>query len=236
MNMIFARCFTIIVTIAFVEMLSACAPEQTLKVHDDHSSTISARATLRPDAWSSSNKRIQGGIEVGYEQFKGKDSQQLPAGTSASIGSGFINGPDTLNNTATVHASHIAATLRVSFGPHLQIEPLLGVTNISTNFQVTPVSSGATFSEQTNRTYFLFGAMPRWRFNHWIALEGRFTRARGASDTSDNLSVGALLNPTPNVGLRLGYSQRNYNNRGYNLTSDLDIRAKGPSASLVFDF
>jgi len=217
-------------------LLSGCAQNQPLSVHDDNSTAASVRATVRPDSWSRRGGRSEGGIEFGYERFNGAHTQALSTGSSVSIGGQTVNGPDTLQNSATVKMAHIAYTHRFSFGSHFQIEPLIGAARVRLNLNVKPASTGASLHDDFGETFFLFGAMPRWRFNNWLAMEARFTMARVGATRYNNSSLGLLWNPVPSAALSVGYSERNYWQSGYAWTSDYDIKAKGPSASLVFSF
>jgi len=180
--------------------------------------------------------RGEGGIEVGYEAYRGEDTQTLAAGQSVNLGSRQIDGPDTLHNEVKVQQLHLAYAHRFSFGSHFKLEPRLGVARQGMEFNIEPSISLDRPTSRRFTTRFFYGVTPSWRFNDWLALEARVTGSNGGALRSYGFDAGVLLSPVRSVSLRLGYSDRRLSGYVPHSLSEIDVRTRGPSAALVFDF
>ncbi|MBC7955157.1 MAG: hypothetical protein H7Y33_04705 [Cytophagales bacterium] len=214
--------------------LAGCEGLEGARIRDQNSPTVSVRATFRPEVLS--RGRSEGGIEVGYERYRANDTQQLGAGQHVDVGTQHISGPDSLHNQVTVQQGHLAYAQRISFGSHFRLEPRLGVSRMGTDLTVEPTVSTQRAQSQRWGTRFFYGITPSWRFNDVLALEARVTGSNGGAMRTYAFDAGLLVSPVPGASLRLGYSERRHTGYVPDSLSELDIRVRGPSASLVFDF
>jgi hypothetical protein len=218
-------------------LLAGCSDLQNVRIRDHDSPAASVRVTVRPD-FLARNASSQGGIELAYDRYRARDTQDLLAGQSVTVGSGLqtVQGPDTLRNEATVEEGHVAYTHRFSHGAHFQVEPLLGVSRLRMKVGVEPAVSAQRLRVDHGSTHFFYGVTPRWRFNELVAVELRLQGSHGDEVRGYSTDLGVLLNPVPQVGLRIGYSERRHYGTLNDSLSDMDIRVRGPSATLLLDF
>lgn len=215
-------------------LLAGCSAYQGVQVRDDDSPALALRATVRPQAWH--GQRSEGGIEFGYERYRGTSTQAIAAGTFVDVGGQSISGPDSLRNQATVQQLHVAYSHRFHFGPNFQLEPMGGLADVNLALKVKPTTAAVQPSDESRRTALIWGVTPRWRFNDKVAIEARILGLAGALVDGNSVDASLLLSPTPNVTLRVGYSDRSRYAYLPNSLSRLDIHVRGPSASLAFDF
>ena len=220
---------------AFGALLAGCSGYQGVQVRDHDSPALALRATVRPQAWGH-GQRSEGGIEFGYERYRGTSTQPIAAGTFVDVGAQTISGPDSLRNEATVQQVHVAYTHRFHFGPNFQLEPMGGLADLNLALKVKPTTAPVQPSDESRYTALIYGITPRWRFNDKVAVEARITGVSGGLVHGNSVDASLLLSPTPNVTLRVGYSDRSRYAVQRNSFSDLDIHVQGPSASLAFDF
>lgn len=222
--------------LVLLAILAGCGNVQNVPIRDRDSPVGSVRATFH----GKSGTRPSGpGIEVGYEQYTAKDTQTLAAGESVLLDGGSFVGPNTLRHKAQMQYGYVAYNHRLRFGDHFELEPFAGVARVNLKMRSTP-NSGVTVTTLDDRhTGFIGGVTPRWRFNDWVALEARLSYLNAsawASGTSYEAAV--VLSPAPQVALRLGYSGRRHDIEPVlaGAVSEVNIRARGPMATLQFDF
>jgi hypothetical protein len=219
-------------------VLSACGSVQSVPVRDNESATFAVRATVRPSAWRG-GEREGPGIAVGYEGYRAKDTQTLAAGESIQLDGGTILGPDTLRHQADMRQGYIAYNHLFRLGSHFELEPFVGATRIHLKIKSTS-ADGTTRAVLNNwDTGVIGGVTPRWRFNDWVAIEARLSYFNvSAWAHGQSYEAAVVLSPVPNTSLRLGYSERRYdiedNIPGW--YSEVNVRARGPMATLQFDF
>jgi hypothetical protein len=216
-------------------LLVGCSGLQGVQVHDHNAASVALRATVRPQAWAH-GQRSEGGIEFGYERYRGVGTQALALNTFIDVGSQIVNGPDTLRNELTVQQAHVAYTHRFHFGRTFELEPLVGVANLNLALKVKPTTALLQPSDESSITTVFGGITPRWRFSDKVAIEARFTGVTGTLLHGNTLDASLLLSPVPNLTLRVGYADRNLYFTQRNSLSDVDMQAQGPSVSLSFDF
>ncbi len=195
-------------------MLTACSSNQYIPVHDKDSPSFAMRGAIRPKAWQR-NERVAHGIEVGYEGYRAKDTQALAAGQSLDLdgglfpgGTGTINGPASLNHQFSYRQLHVAYAPLIRFGTNFELEPLAGVARKHVKVETQPAGRASINVVDEWRTSAIAGVTPRWRFNDWLAAEVRWTYTGGTSEKGTSTEVAAVLSPSPNVALRLGYGYR----------------------------
>ena len=228
-------CMSAAVAMLFGGLLSGCGGLEGARIRDNSSPAAAVRATFRPAAWARAEDS-QRGIEIGYERFQGQSSQSLSSVQHIDLGNASVYGPDTLNNKVTLQSAHLAFTHRLGMGPHFELEPMIGIARTGLDFMVEPAVSAARPATQHFDTNFYFGITPRWRFNDVLALEGRVAGGVGVWMRYYSFDAGLLVNPVPNVALRLGYSERRHSAQLDDSLSEIDIRVRGPAVALVFDF
>jgi hypothetical protein len=80
---------------------------------------------------------------------------------------------------------------------------------------------------------------PRWRFNDWLAVEFRFSAFNASAwAAGQSYEAAVVLSPVPQMSMRLGYSERKHDVTAFvpDWYSEVNIRARGPLATLQFDF
>jgi hypothetical protein len=219
---------------ALLLTLAGCEGLQGARIRDQNSPSVAVRASMRPEALASG--RREGGFEVGYERYRGEDTQGLASGEFIDVGNTSVSGPDTLRNKVTVQQLHLAYTQRITLGSHFQLEPMIGVSRLGLDFSVEPTVSTRRPATEQWGTKFWYGITPRWRFNDMWSMEVRATGSVGQAVRSYSFDGGVVFHPLPQVGLRLGYSERRHSARRFDSLSELDIRVRGPAAAVVFDF
>lgn len=218
--------------------LTACGALQSVPVTDNNSASFAVRATLRGKS-GERNERSGPGVEIGYESYRARDTQTLAPGEVIVLEGASIVGPDTLHHEARLRQGYVAYNHLFRFGPNFQLEPFVGATRVHLRI-TTDTASGATRPMLDDwRTGVIGGVTPRWRFNDWLAIEARlsyFNASAWAHGQSYEAAV--VLSPVPNVSLRLGYSERRHDVEAVvpGWYSEVNIRARGPLATLQFDF
>lgn len=218
--------------------LAACGAVQSVPIRDHDSPAPSVRATIH--SRSGPSGRSEGpGVEVGYERYKASDTQTLAAGQSLLLEGGSISGPETLQHEARMQYGYVAYNHRLRFGEHFELEPFVGAARVHLKVQSVVASGGTVLALDSRRTGVIAGVTPRWRFNDWVAVEARLSYLNASAWAQGETYEAALvLSPAPQVSLRLGYSDRKHDVQPAVLGwySEVNIRARGPMATLQFDF
>lgn len=219
--------------------LAGCAAfTDTVHVNDHKSAVASVRVTVRPETWARNAESLRG-IQVGYERYRAEGTQELRAGQEIRLNPSDtpLPGPDSLRNEVTVAHAYLGYSHTFLFGRHLEMEPVFGVAHLRFDAKVQPTVSLLQPSTHYSRAVAYGGLTPRWRFNDLMALELRLTwGGRSLDIATRNADLGLVLRPEKRVGLRLGYSWRESGWSTDLLSSEVSVRARGPSASLLFDF
>jgi len=232
-----ARAMRLAAFLLLPAVLAGCGTLQSVPIKDNDSAAYAVRGTWH--AKSGEGARSTGpGIEVGYEGYRARDTQELAAGQSILLEGGSVTGPDTLRHEAQLRMGYVAYNHRFRFGS-FELEPFAGVTRVHLKVR-TDTGSGRsipTFDEV--HTGALGGVTPRWRFNDWVAAEFRFGYFNaGAWAHGESYEAALVLGPVPQVSLRLGYSERKHDVEAFlpGWFSEVNIRARGPMATLQLDF
>lgn len=224
---------------AAASLLAGCgAFPDAVHVNDRNSSVASVRVTVRPETWARNAESLRG-VQVGYERYRAEGTQELRAGQEVRLNPGDapLPGPDSLRNEVTVAHAYLGYSHTFLFGRHLEMEPVFGVAHLRFDAKVKPTVSLLQPSTHYSRAVAYGGLTPRWRFNDLMALELRMTwSGRSLDIATRNADLGLVLRPEKHVGLRLGYSWRESGWGTDYLSSEVSVRARGPSASLLFDF
>ena len=212
-------------------LLAGCgAFPDTVHVNDRSASVASVRVTVRPENWARNAESLRG-IQVGYERYRAGQEVRLNPGDTP------LPGPDSLRNEVTVAHAYFGYSHTFLFGRHLEMEPVFGVAHLRFDAKVQPTVSLLQPSTHYSRAVAYGGLTPRWRFNDLMALELRLTwSGRSLDIATRNADLGLVLRPDKHVGLRLGYSWRDGGWSATPISSEVSVRARGPSASLLFDF
>ena len=220
-------------------LLAGCGVfPDTVRVNDHSASVASVRVTVRPENWARNAESLRG-IQVGYERYRAEGTQELRAGQEIRLNPSDtpLPGPDSLRNQVTVAHAYLGYSHTFLFGRHLEMEPVFGVAHLRFDAKVQPTVSLLQPSMHYSRAVAYGGFTPRWRFNDLMALELRLTwGGRSLDIATRNADLGLVLRPEKRVGLRLGYSWRESGWSASSFTSEVSVRARGPSASLLFDF
>lgn len=224
--------------IALLAGLSGCGAVQSLPIKDNNSASYAVRASWHGRS-GELNERSGPGVEVGYEGFRARDTQTLAAGQSLILEGGTVFGPETLRHDARLQLGYVAYKHLLRFGSSFQLEPFAGATRV--RLKITSQTSGGNSLQVLNdqRTGLIGGVTPRWRFNDWLAIEARMTYFNASAWAhGQSYEAAVVLSPSPNVSLRLGYSERKHDIDPVvsGLESEVNIRARGPLATLQFDF
>ena len=219
--------------------LGGCGSWQNIDLRDSNSPSVAVRATVHPEGWSRGD-RPTAGLEVGYERYRANDVRTLGAGESLTIRGQTVTGPDTVGQQAVAQQVHLAYTHRLYFGPDFELEPFVGVAHFETQVSLSPTSSPLRPGIALRQWGAIGGITPRLRFNPALAVELRVTgMGRDFAYSGIIYDAAAVWTPAPNVALRLGYAKRTYggfiDNSGAGDVK-LDVHARGPSFSLVFDY
>jgi hypothetical protein len=221
---------------ALVAVVAGCGSVQNVPIRDRESAAGSVRATFH----GTSGTRPSGpGVEVGYEHYTAKDTQVLGVGESVLLDGGSFFGPDTLRHKAKMQYGYIAYNHRFRFGDHFELEPFIGAARVQLKLRTTPNSGVTTTTLNDSDTGFIGGVTPRWRFNDRVAVEARLSYLHTSAWASGSTYEAALvLSPLPQVALRLGYSDRRHDIEPLvpGAASEVNIRARGPMATLQFGF
>lgn len=216
--------------------LAGCGSVQNVPIRDGESPAGSVRATFH----GKTGTRPAGpGVELGYEHYTAKDTQTLAPGESVVLDGGSFVGPNTLRHKAQMQYGYVAYNHRLRFGEHFELEPFVGVARVYFKLRTTPGSGTAVTTMNDRHTGVIGGVTPRWRFNDWVAVEGRLSYLNASTWASGSTyEAVVVLSPAPQVALRLGYSDRRHDIEPVvsGALSEVNIRARGPVATLQFDF
>lgn len=226
--------------LATVALLAGCGNIQNVPIKDTNAPGAAVRATFR-GSQADSPRRLGPGIEVGYEGYQAKGAQSLAAGQAIVLADATFVGPQDLRHDARLQQVYVAYNHRFAFGSHLEFEPYVGVTHVWAKLLTTLPSGTRITSVDERGAGVTAGFTPRWRFNDVVALEVRYnffdTRLRTGGSAYEAVVV---LSPTDHLALRLGWTGRNHTiSENYPLsgiTSEIDVRTRGPMVSLQFDF
>lgn len=222
--------------LALAMTLAGCGSVQNVPIRDRESPAGSVRATFH----GKTDGRPAGpGIEVGYEHYTAKDAQTLAVGESVVLDNASFVGPQTLQHKAQMQYGYVAYNHRLRFGEHFELEPFVGVARVHFKLRTTPGSGNTVTSLSDRRTGAIGGVTPRWRFNDWLAVEGRLSYLNASAWASGaTYEAAVVFSPAPQVALRLGYSDRRHDIEPVlsGAVSEVTVRARGPMATLQFDF
>ena len=228
-----------LVGLAAATMLLGCGNIKTVPIKDTNAPGGAVRATFR-GLRGEPPQRLGAGIEVGYEGYQAKGTQSLAAGESIVLRDATFTGPQDLRHEARLQQLYVAYNHRFGFGPHLEFEPYVGVTQVWAKVLTTQPSGNRVTAMDERGVGVTAGFTPRWRFNDRVAVELRYnffdTRLRTTGISYEAMLV---LSPADHVALRLGWTGRNHTIAErfiVGFTSEIDVRTRGPMASLQFDF
>lgn len=232
------RRFLMPVGLAAATMLVGCGNIQNVPIKDTNAPGGAVRATFR-GLRGEPPQRLGAGIEVGYEGYRAKGTQSLAAGQSIVLQDATFNGPQDLRHEVRMQQLYVAYNHRFGFGPHLEIEPYVGVTQVWARVLTTPPSGARVTATDKRGTGVTAGFTPRWRFNDQVAVELRsnfFDRRLSMGGSAYEAML--VLSPADHVALRLGWAERHHTISDFfvGLASEVEISARGPMASLQFDF
>ncbi len=220
---------------AGVAALAGCSTLQDVKVDDAHATKLSARMVVRPQGFPAT-RRSQGGLEFGYEQYRGNSEQRLDSAEHVRLDDRTLAGPDTLRNKVRIDQWHAGYNHLISFG-RFQLEPRAGLA-----WQQVDVSSRsadpllAGLSARRRGSYFVAGITPRFNFNDMLGLEARLSYAAASRRHSSDGELSLVLRPAPALSLRAGYFVRRQRLQGEDIQSDINLELSGPTAALVLGF
>lgn len=222
--------------VAGSSVLAGCSSMQELNVNDDQASKVSAHVVVRPQALSRS-ARSEGGIEFGYEQYRGHSKQQLSPGQWVALENGTLTGPDTVDNKLRVDQMHVSYNHRFTFG-RFQLEPRVGLGWMQIDMHARSANPAlAGLSNRQQDVYVVGGVAPRFNFNDMLALEARYSAATAKKFRwSSDGEVVLVLRPTPALSLRAGYFAREQRLLDEFGRSDISISLQGPTVSLGLSF
>ena len=234
-----ARRFSMLAGLAVAPLLVGCGNIQNVPIKDTNAPGFAVRATFRGLSGEPA-RRLGPGIEVGYEGYRAKGTQSLAVGESIVLPDATFAGPQDLRHEASLRQFYVAYNHRFGFGPHLEFEPYVGATQVRAKVYTTPASGNRVTAFDESSVGLTAGFTPRWRFNDQVAVELRYnffgTRLRTTGISYEAMLV---LSPAEHVALRLGWTGRNHtvaDTFPIGFTSEIDVRTRGPMASLQFDF
>lgn len=230
----------VLLALAATTWLVGCGNIQNVPIKDTNAPGAAVRATFR-GLRGEPPKRLGPGIEVGYEAYRAKGAQSLAAGESIVLRDASFTGPLDLRHEARLQQLYVAYNHRFAFGPHLEFEPYVGVTHVWAKVLTTPPSGSRITAVDERGAGVTAGFTPRWRFNDRVAVEVRYNFFDTRLSTGGSAYEAVLvLSPADHVALRLGWTGRNHtiseNFPLSGVTSEIDVRTRGPMASLQFDF
>jgi hypothetical protein len=204
-------------------------------LRDDNSPVTSFRAAFYPRTLGTPD-RSGPGVEFGVEGYRASDVRTLAANETLVVGGQVIPGPDSVRQRATLRYGYIAYTHRLVFGPNFEIEPFGGYGRFNARFTAEPSVSALRPVVDESRRGPVGGLTTRWRFNEWLALEGRLIVLDAFGEDSNGVELALALRPVNNLSLRLGYSDREHVLLDRFGSTRVEIRARGPSATLMLEF
>lgn len=233
------RCSFVLVGLAAAALLTGCGNIQNVPLKDNDAPGVAVRATFR-GLRGEPPQRLGAGIEVGYEGYQAKGTQSLAAGESIVLRDATFSGPQDLRHEARLQQFYVAYNHRFAFGPHLELEPYVGVTQVWARVLTTPPSGARVTAVERRGAGVTAGLTPRWRFNDSVAVELRYNFFdRRLSTGGSAYEAMLVLSPTDHVALRIGWTERNHTFSErfvIDFLSEIEVRTRGPMASLQFDF
>lgn len=235
------RAFGLFGLAVFGVVLAGCGSVQNVPVKDNNSPAVAVRATYHSKVADAGGEKYGAGVEVGFESYRASDTQTLASGQFVAIEGGTrVNGPDTLNHDARVQELHLAYNHRIRFGEQFQLEPFVGVSRTHLKFNSSSASGANIPTFDESKVGIIGGVTPRWRFNESWAVEARMSYSvyDGGWAHGQSYEAAVVMNPHPQVAVRLGYSERRYDIEPFlnGWFSEVNVRARGPVATLQFEF
>lgn len=232
-------------TAGLLAMLGGCSSYQNASINDHNAPGAAVRATFR-GMQGDSPRRLGPGVEVGYETYRAEGTQSLRAGETLSFRDPAMTtftGPQELAHDARLSQLYMAYNHRFGIGSHLELEPYVGATRVRVKVLTTPQGGAGVRVIDDTQSGVTMGLTPRWRFNDKLAVELRYNAIRTGRRHASGVTSGttyeavAVLSPANHVALRLGWVDRQHKTGDdLDLFSSVNIRSKGPMASLQFDF
>lgn len=220
-------------------LLAGCGTfPDAVHVNDRNSPVASVRVSVRPESIARNTESLRG-VQLGYERYRAQGTQALLAGQDIRLHPGAtpLPGPDSLRNEVTVAQTHLVYLHTFVFGRNFELEPMFGAAHLRFDAKVRPTVSSLQPTLHFSRALFYGGLTPRWRFSDLMALELRLAGSgRSLGIGTRNADLGLVLRPEKRVGLWLGYSWRESGGYADTFSSEVSVRARGPSVSLLFDF
>lgn len=221
-------------TLAAMTALPGCSALSALNVSDSHASKVSARMIVRPEGFPKS-ARSQGGLEFGYEQYRGTDEQTLEAGANARLNGQDLAGPAHLHNRVRVDQAYAGYNHLFTFR-RFQLEPRAGLAYQQVSFRVASGDPAiGNLAVHRNGLYVDVGVTPRFNFNDALAAEARVSAAVGPNRNSLDGELMLVVRPVPALAIRAGYFWRDQQFL-VRESSDLNVRLSGPTVSLTANF
>jgi hypothetical protein len=232
--------------VGVLALLSGCSSYQNASIRDHNAPGGAVRATWR-GMQGDSPRRLGAGVEVGYEGYRAEGAQSLGAGETLSFNrQGTITtfiGPQELKHDARLSQLYLAYNHRFGIGSHLELEPYVGATRVRVKVLTTPQAGAGVRVIDDTQSGVTVGFTPRWRFDDKLAVELRYNLMRTGRRHDSGITGGstyeavAVLSPVDHVALRLGWVDRKHKTGDdFETFSSVDIRSRGPMASLQFDF
>lgn len=222
-------------TLAMTAALAGCSSLANINVVDSHASKVAARVVVRPEGFPKTT-RSQGGLEFGYEHYRGANEQTLEADSaSAKLNGKELPAPDHFHNRVRINQVYGGYNHVFNFR-RFQLEPRAGLAYQQVDFRVSS-SNPAIGSINVRRSglYGDVGVTPRFNFSDVLAAEARVSAAVGPNRRSLDGELALVFRPVPALSLRAGYFWRDQQLLDAN-ASDLSLRISGPTASVVMNF
>jgi opacity protein-like surface antigen len=231
--------------VGVLALLGGCSSYQNASISDHNAPGGAVRATFRGKQ-GDSPRRLGAGVEVGYESYRAEGTQSLGAGETLAFRNEAMTtftGPQELAHDARLSQLYMAYNHRFGIGSHLELEPYVGATRVRVKVVTTPQAGAGVRVIDDTQSGVTVGFTPRWRFNDKVAVELRYNAMRTGRRHASGVTSGStyeavvVLSPVDQVALRLGWVDRKHKT-GDDLEtfSSVDIRSRGPMASLQLDF
>jgi hypothetical protein len=205
---------------------------------DDDAPAYNGSVVVRPEDMRLRGKAGRGGIEFGYERYRGESEQEVETNHFVQLGSTSFSGPQTVLHTVDVQHGHIAYNHLFNFGSHFELEPALGVSYDKMIATSRRESVSLPLAKDDQHSWGLMVRVtPRFMINRFIGLQAQVrTGPDGDGEWTGNFSGAAILRPVPNVELKAGYYQHNQEFDLRSGTSDVEAEFEGFLAHVTFIF
>ena len=236
--MISQRAKLIALSLAGLTPLTGCQVLDDLSVQDNYRA-INESVIVRPEALRyGRGKAGRGGIEFGYERYRGEDTQVLELDHYLQLEQGRINGPQTVSATADIRRGRVAYNHLFAFGRHFELEPALGLAYNQVTFTAQGSAPGSQKFLSTEHSWDIALALsPRWNFNKYVGIETRIGLGIGTGgETVASDAISLVVRPIPQLALKAGYYWREQNFETSTGLSNLDTDFSGPHATIVLIF